>query len=348
MRFTDVCIEALTYVLPEERVTSAAIERWLKPLYERLRLPEGRLELMTGIRERRFWKRGTKPGEKAAEAGAKALEQGGVSPGEVDCLLYCAVSRDFVEPATSTTVHRLLGLGAHALNFDISNACLGVLSGILAAAGLIQSGYLHTALVVAAEDGRPLVENTVRRLREARDLTRREIKPYFASLTIGSAATAVLLRRRSLSRSGHRLLGGAALADTRYNHLCQGAEEHAGDPGAAPMMYTDAERLLESGLDVARRTWRLFEKELGWTRNTPDVICTHQVGRVHRRRFYQEIGLDPEKDFSTFEFLGNTGAAALPVTAAMAVERGLVPPGGRLALLGIGSGINCIMFGVEW
>jgi 3-oxoacyl-[acyl-carrier-protein] synthase-3 len=115
-----------------------------------------------------------------------------------------------------------------------------------------------------------------------------------------------------------------------------------------PMMQTDAEELLNRGLDVARKTWTVFKSELGWTDDTPDIICTHQVGRVHRRRFYEEVGLNPDRDFSTYEFLGNCGAASLPVTAAIAAERGRIRPGDKLALLGIGSGINCMMLGVEW
>ena len=55
MQYQNVCIESLGYTLPDEIVTSDEIERRLEPLYRRLRLPEGRLEHMTGIRERRFW-----------------------------------------------------------------------------------------------------------------------------------------------------------------------------------------------------------------------------------------------------------------------------------------------------
>jgi 3-oxoacyl-[acyl-carrier-protein] synthase-3 len=50
MRYQRVCLEAIGYTLPDEVVTSAELERRLAPAYERLRLPEGRLELMTGIR----------------------------------------------------------------------------------------------------------------------------------------------------------------------------------------------------------------------------------------------------------------------------------------------------------
>jgi 3-oxoacyl-[acyl-carrier-protein] synthase-3 len=48
------------------------------------------------------------------------------------------------------------------------------------------------------------------------------------------------------------------------------------------------------------------------------------------------------------EYLGNTGSAALPTAAGIGTETGFVPDGSRVALLGIGSGINVVMLGLEW
>ena len=78
MLFENVCIEGLGYHLPENRMTSSELETRLAPLYERLKLPSGRLELMSGIRERRFWDEGIFPSEVAAIAGKKSIENSGV------------------------------------------------------------------------------------------------------------------------------------------------------------------------------------------------------------------------------------------------------------------------------
>jgi len=344
MRFEQVDIAALGYALPEEVVSSAAIEARLQPLYERLKLPEGRLELMTGIRERRLWPAGFQPSDAATLAARDALARANLQPGAVDALFHCSVSRDFLEPATATVVHHHLGLPGHALNFDLSNACLGVLSGMIVAAGMIELGHLRSALIVSGENSRPLFEATLHHLLTDLTLTRRTCKDVFASLTIGSAATAALLVRRDPARPGHRLLGGACRANTAWNHLCQG--DAAGAGGA--LMNTNSEELLVRGVETAAATWTEFKRELDWDENTPDVVCTHQVGRVHRDRLYQALGLDPARDFATVETLGNCGSASLPITAAMAADAGRLRPGHRLALLGIGSGINCAMLGVEW
>ena len=74
MRYQHVAIESLGYTLPSEVVSTAQLEQQLEPAYQRMRLPEGRLELMTGIRERRFWDHAIRPSEASAEAGEARAE----------------------------------------------------------------------------------------------------------------------------------------------------------------------------------------------------------------------------------------------------------------------------------
>jgi 3-oxoacyl-[acyl-carrier-protein] synthase-3 len=348
MLYRNVCLETFACELPPNVLTSAELEAQLCPAYGRLRLPEGRLELMTGIRERRLWDRDMLPSAASTLAGRKALAQADVAPEAVDCLLHCSVSRDSVEPASSTAVHHALNLRGEALNFDISNACLGVLSGMITAANMIELGQINTALIVSGENSRPLLETTVRVLNADQSLTRKSIKPYFASLTIGSCATAVLLTHRSVSRAGHRFLGGAYYCNTAGSHLCQGDSSGGMTGGSEVMMATDSEELLLRGVEVAEKTWNMTKRELGWTNQSPDLVCTHQVGKAHRDLLFKSLQLQVEKNVSTFEFLGNCGSASLPATVALAAEQGRLKSGDLLAMLGIGSGINSTMLAVEW
>lgn len=62
----------------------------------------------------------------------------------------------------------------------------------------------------------------------------------------------------------------------------------------------------------------------------------------------EALGLDESLDYATLEWLGNTGSVALPITLAIGLERGIVQPGDRVGLLGIGSGINCLMIAAQW
>src|SRR3954471_21226497 len=109
MKFADVCIESLAAVVPDEVWSSAAIEERLRPLYERLKLPAGRLELMTGIRERRMWPAGTRPSDASAAAGRAVLAKSKISPEQINLFIHSAVSRDMLEPATASFAHRKIG-----------------------------------------------------------------------------------------------------------------------------------------------------------------------------------------------------------------------------------------------
>lgn len=341
MKFANVCIEALAVALPDEVWTSAALEERLRPLYDRLRLPAGRLELMTGIRERRMWPAGTRASEASAAAGRAVLARSALAAEQVELFIHAAVSRDMLEPATASFAHRQIGLPSSAQIFDLSNACLGFLNALTVAGAMIESGQIRCALVVAGENGRPLVDQTIRTLLEA-PLSRNEIKPYFANLTIGSGAVGALVCHRSLvTGRPHRLLGGVARAATRHSELCQG-DTHGTE---ALAMQTDSERLLLAGVALAQETWQAFTAEQG--SGFARFIC-HQVGSVHRRKLYEALGLELHRDFSTFETLGNTGSVALPATLAAAVAAGAVRDGDRVGLLGIGSGLNCLMLALEW
>ena len=80
MRYQHVCIEAVTHTLPPHVVSSDEIEMRLAPVYERLGLPAGRLELMTGIRERRWFDPGTLPGAVSIQTAKAAVEKSGIDP----------------------------------------------------------------------------------------------------------------------------------------------------------------------------------------------------------------------------------------------------------------------------
>ena len=343
MRFSDIALAGLAHVLPDEVLTSAEIEERLAPVYGKLSLSPGRLELLSGIRERRAWPRGTRPSHVAARAGALALERSGIARASIGVLVHASVCRDFLEPATASVVHRTLELSPRCQAFDLSNACLGFVNALVVVGSMVERGEVEAGLVVAGEDGGPLVEATIARLLAADSNARSELKRAFASLTIGAGAAACVVTRVSRAPGAPRLLGGASLAATEHVDLCSG-DFASGAEG--PLMETDSEALMRAGCELARRTWTEFEREVGWSRADVDRIVTHQVGSAHRRLLFETLGLDLARDYSTFPMLGNMGSVSLPATLALAREAGFVRPGDRTALLGIGSGLQCLMLAV--
>lgn len=341
MHFRRVCLEAFGYTLPDEEVSTSEIEARLAPLYRRLRLPEGRLELMTGIRARRFFPPGTRPSSMSIESARKAVIASGIDPRYFGALVHGSVCRDYLEPATACRVHHGLGLAGEAMIYDVSNACLGLVTGMIQVANMIELGQIRAGIVVGTECGRELVENTIHRLNADESLTRESIKDSIASLTIGSASVAIVLCDEELSRTGNRLTGAVVYCDTSHHELCRSR-------GLETMMDTDSETLMRQGIATGVETFRRFLGVTGWEPDDIRRTFCHQVGAAHRKLMLESLELDPANDFATLETLGNTGTAALPLTMALGVERGLVKAGDRVALLGIGSGINCQMVAVEW
>ena len=331
-------------VLPPVVLSSDAIEERLQPLYERLKLPVGRLELMTGIKTRRLWRPGTRPSSGAAAAGALAIAKAGVPVADLECLLFTSVSRDMMEPATASFVHRSLDLPPACLLFDISNACLGFLDGMIMLANMIELGQVKAGLLVAGETAEDLIESTLSHLLADTSLTRKSIKPLFASLTIGSGAVALVMTSRDYKDTGHYLRGGACRANTAHNDLCQGGQ----NAEQGTLMSTDSEQLLEKGIETAAACWQAFAAELGWSKETIDRFFCHQVGKAHAQLLFETLELDPAKNFETLPILGNVGSVSAPITMALGIEQQALVPGQRAAILGIGSGINSLMLGIDW
>ncbi len=343
MIFNNSCIESFGHHLPTNYFSSDDIEQKLSPLYDRLKLPYGRLFMQTGIEKRGYWEPGTKPSDIAAAAAEDAFERASIDRKDVEVLIHASVCRDFLEPATASVVHNKLGLNPSCTIFDLSNACLGVLNSMVMIANMIELGQIKCGMVVSGENSGPLLAKTIDFLLSNSQLNRKSIKKYFANLTIGSAGVACILTHDSISKSKHKLLGGTILSDTTASVLCQGDGDTDG-----LMMETDSEALMKAGVKLAAENWNRLKKELDWNNNSADKIVGHQVGIAHRVMMLKTLELDEQKDFSTFSYLGNTGSAALPVTLSIGDREGIFEKNNILALLGIGSGLNTIMLGVKW
>ncbi len=348
MLFQDVSLLSVGFVLPPEVITSEEIENRLAPVYDRLRLPQGRLEGMSGIQSRRLWGKGTRLSDVSARSVRLAMQAADVAPARIGALIHASVCREFLEPATACRVHHLAGLPSNAWVYDLSNACLGVMNGAVQIASLIEAGVIEAGLVVGTEDSRGLLEATLSHLLNDPHLTRQSIKPAFASLTIGSGSCAWLLGRTSLfGNAGASVHGAVAVANTQFHDLCQSDTDQAG-ASMNPTMQTDSELLLEAGIETGAEAFDSLLRELQWDRSSIGRTVCHQVGTAHRRRMLERLSLDPENDFSTFARLGNTGSVALPTALGLGIQEGGFQAGARMALLGIGSGLNSVMMGLSY
>lgn len=349
MLYSQVYLESLGFILPDKVVTSAEIEKKLAPLAKKLSLPSGFFEIFTGIKERRVWEANITPSQMSTLAAKKTLEKEKISPSEIDCLLHVSVSRDFLEPATAGLVHSNLKLPASSLYFDISNACLGFLNGIMTLSNMIELNQVKRGLIVGTELSSKIMDITFQKLLSLKNPSIQEASLYLPSLTLGSGSAALILAHESVSKTKHKLTGGISRSASEFNHLCQALPDTGVCyPESNLFMTTQAAKLMKEAAVLAKTSWKDFKKELSWENKDVKHIFSHQVGRMPREEMIKALNMDTTKDYPTYEFLGNMGSTSLPITFAMGIEKRNVKAKDKVVLMGFGSGINCLFLGIEW
>ncbi len=331
--FDDVAIVSVVACEAPIVVTSEQFDEQLAPFYERTGTRPRLLQSLAGIDERRHWPTDVSFLDAAAMAGEKAIAESGVDRARIGLMVDTSVSRERLEPSSSVTIHDDLGLPSSCMNFDLSSACLGFLNGMHLAGVMIDSGQIDYALLVNAEGSRQLQENTVARLLEPQ-ATVKDLFSNFASLTLGSGSTAMVLGRHSENPGSPRVVKGLFRADTTHHDLCVGSLDE---------MRTDAGALLEAGTELARLAWEEADAA-EWA--DMDCYILHQVSRVHTAAIIEVLGLDADKVPLSFPMFGNIGPAAIPITLAGVADS--LESGDKVLCLGIGSGLNAAAIELLW
>jgi 3-oxoacyl-[acyl-carrier-protein] synthase-3 len=214
---------------------------------------------------------------------------------------------------------------------------------------MIELGQIKAGIVVGTEGGNRLIDKTIDDLLKDQNITRDKLKVSFASLTLGSGSVAAVLTHSSLSKSGHKLLGGAVRTASQHNDLCRiEADTYFFDPESYPNMRTDYTKLLNNGVALAAEAWKAFQQEMEWIELDVNWFFTHQVSTVHQETLFNALGLDKAKGFSTVEYLGNVASCSLPLSLAIGVKEGHVISGDKVVMMATGSGLCVIILAIEW
>jgi acyl-CoA:acyl-CoA alkyltransferase len=348
MKFSRVGLSAFGVGIPEQILTSREIETKLAPALtgcDKKFSHEGWFEALTGVAERRLWEKNTTPSDAAVLAATDLFASNeSIDRSEIGAVLFCGVSRDFSEPSTATIAHAKLGLQDTCLSFDLSNACLGALNGIVTAANMIELGQIRSALVLSSEITGPLYTAILKLISDAKSDSLEVLQEQLAGLTLGSGAVAILLQHLDDVPVAHRLVGGAHRSTSSAWPLCKGNA----DPESS-WMQTDSSTLLAAGTQNSLNAWEPFLNTVGWRREEIDLIAPHQVSRPLAEMTSGKLGYAQSKTAYTYSWLGNTASAAVPLTLALETRKpNRIRAGDKVALLGTGSGVNSLFLGLEW
>jgi 3-oxoacyl-[acyl-carrier-protein] synthase-3 len=314
---------------PPRIVASEEVEEQLRAHSPEVRFMPGLLEMMTGIRSRRYAAPHTNTSDLAAEAGCRALARAGLERDQIDLLIFASAGQDLIEPATAHITQHKLGTAAPVM--DVKNACNSFINGVQVGEALILTGQYRRVLVVTGEVLSLGIKWCV--------ADKTDLRLSFPGYTFGDAGAAAVLEeshdgsgifyRKFMAESAHWAMGTFPGGGTMHPR----GEEHSYFRG-------DGALLKEVFLEVGPPFLRAALRESGTCLEDFDRIFVHQVTMPFLDILLRVTGIPRAKVAVTLPEYGNMAAASLPVAFSLAEERGEVRRGDRIMFIGLAGGIS--------
>ena len=151
----NAAITAIASHLPDYILSNAELEKMVDTT-------DDWITSRTGIKERRILKgEGKGVTEMAKVAIEKLLKKRGISPEEIDLVIFCSVTPDKIFPASANIVSAKTGM-KNAFGFDLNAACSGFLYGLVTGSKFVESGTHKKVIVVGADKMSAIVDYTDR------------------------------------------------------------------------------------------------------------------------------------------------------------------------------------------
>ncbi len=296
------------------------------------------LERLTGIRERRI-SMGEEDSHSLAVKAALDCLRGSPRPAaSLDVVINCSITKyrggltQHLEPTMSSAIADAIG-ATDAMTFDLSNACAGMLSGVMVLNNWIRQGVVESGLVVSGEYISQLGRNAARHVRSVMS---REL----ASLTLGDAGAAVILERAPEGAAGIRFAGFTTVAD--HSRLCLA---YAADDEPGARMFTQARAIHKTATADLPLLLREALDSVGIDFGDIDRVIVHQTSARAIRKgmveITQALGGAPRHDaVITVDHYGNTASTTHTVALIDEIEAGRISPGETVALIALASGLE--------
>lgn len=326
-------IAEISSFLPERIVTNAELEQRINR--DRQWLPEGALEKLFGIQERRFAGPETQVSDLAVAAALPIVEK--VGRDIIDLLLFAAACSDLIEPATSNIVQYKLGLTCPVM--DIKNACNSFVSAIQTATAFIQAGMYQKVLIV---NGEKLSDAINLEIRDAEHLKR-----SLAAFSLGDAGSAALI---SPAEGEEGIHFQQFMTSGQHWELCTIRGGGSMHPHDVSHNYFEGKTvdLKDAILSESAEFLQGCFAASGWALDDIDHLITHQVSSHTFRIISEALHIPLEKCISTFSHCGNTAAASIPLAIHFAEKKQLLKRGDKLAVIGLAAGISASVQLVSW
>lgn len=332
--------ESIGAKLPDRRLTS-------QELMETTRHhPHIELERLTGIHERRVCSEGEDSYTLAVGAARDCLAHSRHAPADIELLISTSISKNKggvvhqLEPPLSLAIKEALG-ASRALSFDLSNACAGMMTGVLVLHDFVRRGAIRCGMVVSGEYISTLATNAAKKIRSV-------LSKQLASLTLGDAGAAVIVERAPEGSPGISAIGFTTLSE--HSRLCIGQPSTVG-PGAS--MWTKARTIHRVAIGDSPP---LLEEALaasGLDFGDIDYVIPHQTSARAIQKGTKEVsealGVSPKHVVVNVTEYGNTASTTHFVALRRYLEERRLSPGERVMLISFASGleVGALVFTVD-
>ncbi len=295
------------------------------------------LERLTGIHERHVCSDGEDSFTLAVGAARDCLEHSGYEAHDIEMLISCSISKNkgglhhHFEPPLSLSIKEAIGAGK-ALSFDLSNACAGMMSGVLVLHDFIRRGVIKRGMVVSGEYISSLGTNAAKQIRSV-------LSTRLASLTLGDAGAAAIVERAPEGAPAISVAGFTTLSE--YSRLCLGTPSDVG-PGAS--MTTKARTIHRAAIADSPPLLKEALDASGLDFGQIDHVIPHQTSaraiRIGSREISEELGVSPKHVVSNVLQFGNTSSTTHFVALYRYLSEGRFKKGDRIMLISFASGLE--------
>jgi 3-oxoacyl-[acyl-carrier-protein] synthase-3 len=324
-------LESIGVRLPEARLSTADL---MASCRRTVRLD---LEKLTGIRERRVCTNGEDSLSLAVEAARDCLKHSDYRAEELEMVISCSITRfssDLTfqyEPPLSLAIKEAIG-ARQALNFDVTNACAGMLTGVLILDDFIRRGAVRRGMVVSGEYISSLGSNATRDMWTV-------ASAQMASLTLGDAGAAVILERAEAHAGRVHSIELTTVA--KYDDLCIGRPRARG-PGAS--MFTKPRTLQRVAIAESLPVLLKACARAGLSAKDINSYVPHQTSiraiRSGIKYLAPRAGVSPPKHVAiTVDEYGNTASTSIFLALYEQLEQRRFAQGDILLLLCFASGL---------
>jgi len=293
----------------------------------------------TGIRERRFVDDGTGSSDLGVEAARKAIAAAGLTPKEVDFLVFATLTPDYFFPGGGVLVQEKMGMETIGA-LDIRTQCTGFLYGLSVAEAYVKGGFYDRVLVIGAE-----VQSTGMDLSTAgRDV----------SVIFGDGAGAAVV---GPAEPGAGILSSHLHSEGKYaRELMAEAPASIENPRISHEMLDAGRQFCRmNGRYVFTHAVRRFPEAIrealaanGRTMEELALVIPHQANLRITQAVVSALGVPPERVYSNVEKYGNTTAASIPIALDECIEEGRIREGDLVCLAAFGSGFTWASTLIRW